>query len=358
MSVINIQSSLRDYDIHIGSASDYLEQLCCLEHKTFLVDENVWQYHSDGILSELPRTETVILPALEERKTLEGAQEVYEHILSRSAKRNMTLITIGGGILQDVTGFAASTLYRGVNWLFIPTTLLAQADSCIGGKTSLNYKGYKNLIGTFYPPMAVWIDPYFLGTLETQDFYSGLGEVIKLHIMGGESKIQRLLKEYNSICKRDAIPLKNAIQTSLEIKRDYIIDDEFDLGRRNMLNYGHCFGHALESVSNFRISHGQAVLVGVILANHVASKRQLLSERRCQFIEEKLLLPSLQTKIQPDDFQSDLIIGAMMKDKKRTGSGLVLVMINDSDEMIRVDNLEEYEVQKSLEVIGGKVLHL
>jgi 3-dehydroquinate synthase len=356
LSVINIHSILRDYQVHIGPAGDFLKELLSLEHKIFLVDENMWRYHSHGILNDLPQTETVILPALEERKTLEGAQEVYEHILSRSAKRNMTLITIGGGILQDVTGFAASTIYRGVNWFFIPTTLLAQADSCIGGKTSLNYKGYKNLIGSFYPPMAVWIDPYFLGTLLTQDFYSGLGEVVKLHIMGGELKIQQILKEYDSICNRDITTLKSAIQTSLEIKKDYIIDDEFDLGKRNMLNYGHCFGHALESVSNFHISHGQAVVVGMILANNIARKRRLLSEKRCQFIEDKLLMPTLQTEITPGDFQSDLIIKAMMKDKKRTGSGLALVMINDSDEMLRVDNLEEYEVREALDVLGKKVI--
>jgi len=317
----------------------------------------VWQYHANGILKVLPRTEMLLFPALEEKKTLEGAQDIYEYILGRSAKRNLTLVTIGGGILQDVTGFAASTLYRGINWIFIPTTLLAQADSCIGGKTSLNYKGYKNLIGTFYPPMAVWIDPCFLGTLQTQDFFSGLGEVIKLHIMGGEPKIQQILQEYDLICNKDAITLKSAIQTSLEIKGSYITDDEFDRGKRNMLNYGHCFGHALESVSNFYIPHGQAVIVGMILANHIASKRRILTKERCQFFEEKLLMPSLKTQMKPGYFQSDAIIEAMKKDKKRTGSGLVLVMINESDEMIRVDDLEEYEVRDALEVTGKKVIH-
>jgi 3-dehydroquinate synthase len=357
LSVINIHSRLRDYPIHIGSAGDFLKELLSLEHKIFLVDENVWRFHFNGILSELPATEIVILHALEGLKTLEGVQEIYENLLGRSAKRNMTLVTIGGGILQDVTGFAASTLYRGVKWFFVPTTLLAQADSCIGGKTSLNYQGYKNIIGSFYPPAAVWVDPYFLGTLQPQDFYSGLGEVVKLHIMGGESRIQELLKAYDSIREKDMTTLKSVIQTSLEIKRDYIIDDEFDLGRRNMLNYGHCFGHALESVSNFRITHGQAVVAGMMLANHIASQRHLLSEKRRQFIEEELLMPTLQTEILPGDFQSDLIIQAMMQDKKRTGNGLVLVMIKDADEMVRVDNLEEREVRQALEATGKKVIH-
>ncbi len=358
MSIINIHSILRDYQVHIGPVTDFLNGLLSLEHKVFLVDENVWQHHSHGILSGLPPTETAVFPALEERKTLEGAQEIYDGILGKSAKRNLTLITIGGGILQDVTGFAASTIYRGVKWFFIPTTLLAQADSCIGGKTSLNYKGYKNLIGSFYPPMAVWIDPYFLGTLQTQDFYSGLGEVVKLHIMGGEPKIRRLLKEYDAIRNRDINTLQGAIETSLEIKRGYITEDEFDLGKRNMLNYGHCFGHAIESVTNFRISHGQAVVIGMILANSIAGKRHLLSEERRRFMENRLLLPALQTRILPGDLQPDLVIKAMMQDKKRTGSGLVLVMINDADEMVRVDNLGEDEVREALEAAAKKVIHL
>ena len=113
-------------------------------------------------------SDIILFPVQEEVKTLESVEGIYDQLLLRSAKRNLTLITIGGGILQDITGFVASTLYRGINWILIPTTLLAQADSCIGSKTSLNYKGFKNLIGSFYPPKKVWIDPYFLGTLQTQ----------------------------------------------------------------------------------------------------------------------------------------------------------------------------------------------
>jgi 3-dehydroquinate synthase len=357
LSLISVHSSLRDYAVHIGAAGDFLQELVSLEHKVFLVDENVWRYHFNGLLSQLTPSEVVILPSREERKTLEGVQEIYERLLDMSARRNMALITIGGGILQDVTGFAASTLYRGVKWFFMPTTLLAQADSCIGGKTSLNYKGYKNLIGTFYPPAAVWIDPHFLGTLSTQDFYSGLGEVVKLHIMGGEPRMEEIRKEYDSICERDVTTLKNAIQASLEIKIDYITEDEFDMGKRNMLNYGHCFGHAIESVSNFRISHGQAVVIGMMLANNIASKRHLLSEKRCRFIEQELLMPTLRTEIRPGDFQPELIIKAMMRDKKRTGNDLVLVMISDAGEMVRVDNLAEREVREALETTGKKVIH-
>jgi 3-dehydroquinate synthase len=349
--VIKVRSSLRDYEVHVGAARDFIEHLVNLPHKCFVVDENVWRRYSDDVLSVLPRSETISFPAQEERKNLDGVQEIYEQLLGKSAKRNLTLITIGGGILQDVTGFAASTLYRGINWIFIPTTLLAQADSCIGSKTSINYGGYKNLIGSFYPPSTIWIDPSFLKTLQTQDFYSGLGEVVKLHIMAGEEKIQQYLGACHSICAMNLTALQHAIQTSLEIKMGYITDDEFDLGRRNMLNYGHCIGHAVEAVSNFRIPHGQAVVAGMILANHIAQRRGILSEEKCRFIETRLLIPSLKVRAQPTDLQPAAIIEAMGRDKKRTGSGLALVMVTDADEMVRVNDLEPQEVQSALEQV-------
>lgn len=351
MPVIRVKSSLREYEVHLGPVHDFVKHLASLEHKVFVVDENVWRSHSDGILSALPRSEIITFPALEERKTLEGVQEIYEHLLQRSAKRNLALIAIGGGILQDVTGFAASTLYRGINWIYIPTTLLAQADSCIGSKTSLNYRGYKNLIGSFYPPSTVWIDPSFLTTLQPQDFYSGLGEVVKLHIMAGEEAIQQLLTDYDSICAMDMAALQHAIRRSLDIKIGYITDDEFDLGRRNMLNYGHCIGHALESVSNFRIPHGQAVVEGMILANHIAQRRGVLSEERRHFIETKLLMPSLNVITTPTDLQPAAIVEAMGRDKKRTGSGLALIMLADASEMIRVNDVEAQEVRVALEQV-------
>lgn len=356
MFVMKIDSRLGGYEVHIGPINDFLKTLSHSENHMFLVDENVSKYYSLDILGELPQSRTVILPALEDGKTLEGVQTVYDCLLDHSAKRNLTLVTIGGGILQDVTGFVASTLYRGVKWILIPTTLLSQADSCIGSKTSLNYKGFKNLIGSFYPPSSVWIDPYFLGTLSIEDFYSGLGEVVKLHIIGGDRNIQQLLNVFDSICARDVITLRETIQTSLEIKKSYITDDEFDLGRRNMLNYGHCFGHAIETVSDFRVPHGQAIVVGMILANYIAFKRGLLSKKRCSFIEERLLIPSLHSKLLPKDLNSVAIIEAMGKDKKRTGRGLVLVMTKDSEEMVRVDDLEADEVLDALKVIGKRII--
>jgi 3-dehydroquinate synthase len=167
--------------------------------------------------------------------------------------------------------------------------------------------------------------------------------------MAGEEKIREYLDGRDSICAMDPGALQRAIQTSLEIKIGYITDDEFDRGRRNMLNYGHCIGHALESVSDFRIPHGQAVVVGMMLANRVAQQRGILSEQKRRHIETSLLVPSLKVSIRPADLQPAALIDAMGKDKKRTGSGLALIMLNDAGEMVRSNDVEGLEIRHALE---------
>lgn len=350
MPVIHVHSNLRDYDAVLDSTLHFKDELSALTNKVFVVDQNVWNLYGKSALNWLDPQETILFEVNEDKKNLTSVQEIVDRLLEKSAKRNLTLVTIGGGILQDITGFVASTLYRGINWLFFPTTLLAQADSCIGSKTSLNYKGYKNLMGTFYPPSRVFIDVDYLATLKEADFYSGLGEAVKLSMMGGRQKVDRLVKIFPQVCSREKEYLQEIIRTSLEVKLDFISNDEFDLGRRNMLNFGHCFGHAIESVSNFAIPHGQAVVCGMILANFIANRRGILSDDHLSYYEKELLVPSL--KVRPGRSQMAVpdIIRAMEKDKKRTGSDLALVMMTDRDgELVRVNDLSREEVGQAVE---------
>ncbi|MDD5368006.1 MAG: hypothetical protein PHQ40_02880 [Anaerolineaceae bacterium] len=348
MPVIRIKSKLHDYQAQIAPIQDYINQLSRIEHKIFIIDENVWTYYSKMVFSEIPDSEIIVFPVKEDIKTLESVQIIYDRLIERSSKRNLTLITAGGGILQDITGFVASTLYRGIQWVFIPTTLLAQADSCIGSKTSLNYRGYKNLIGSFYPPSQIWIDPSFINTLKIDDYYSGLGEVAKLHIMGGDGFTQWLIGQDELIAARNQVALQQAIQNSLEIKIGFIANDEFDLGRRNMLNFGHDFGHAIEAVTDFAIPHGQAVVTGILLANIIAVNRGLLSENKRRYLEEELLTPLCKVKPKASDLYPDRIIDAMGRDKKRKGKDLALIMLTEENEMILVNDLHPAEVSSAL----------
>jgi len=354
--VIDVTSKINNYSANIAPINDFIYELLKLEHKAFLIDENVYRIYKDTILKDIPVENLMIFPAQEERKTLSGVQEIYDFLLNSSAKKNLTLITIGGGILQDVSGFVASTLYRGINWVLIPTTLLSQADSCIGSKTSINYKGYKNLIGSFYPPSKVWIDPNFVNSLEKQDYYSGLGEVIKLHIIGGQSYIQDLVACFELLCNKDILTIEKCIYSSLQIKLSYITGDEFDLGRRNLLNYGHCVGHAVESLTNFRIPHGQAVIIGMIIANRIAVARGLLSEQKCLYYEKSFLLPALITPLHREEINLDVIVEAMSKDKKRTGKGLVLVMTTNNYELVRVNDLKRDEVVFAFQEMENRIV--
>ena len=146
MQVINVKSAVRNYAVNFVDSTSYIKKLREIPSRFFVIDENVWRIYGDKLFANMDPHELLVLPIHEDKKNIESVMEIYDALMSRAAKRNMTLISIGGGITQDITGFAASTLYRGINWIFVPTTLLAQADSCIGSKTSLNYRRYKNLM--------------------------------------------------------------------------------------------------------------------------------------------------------------------------------------------------------------------
>jgi 3-dehydroquinate synthase len=346
--MIKLKSSIRDYYVHFEDAPEFVSNFSTIPQRCYAVDRNVWQHYSDTLLRDIDPEQVLLLQAEEERKSLDTVLEVYNYLITRSAKRNMTLISIGGGIIQDITGFTCSTLYRGINWIYVPTTLLAQADSCIGSKTSLNYINHKNLIGSFYPPSHVHIYTPFLATLESDYFFSGLGEVVKLAIVGGENTMQEMVDLLPNALQRTQESLATCVHRSLAIKQDYIAGDEFDTGRRNMLNFGHCFGHALESTSDFEIPHGQAVVIGIMLANIVARERRLLSDKLYALMLEKLLLPSLVVRPKPKDLDADSVIAGMQKDKKRVGEGLALIMVKDHCEMVKVTDLEPSEVSRAL----------
>jgi 3-dehydroquinate synthase len=325
-----------------------MNRLIAQPEHVFIIDGNVWDLYKSSILKNIPVDQSIIQPIGEDLKNLESVCKLYDQLITLPAKRNIVLIVLGGGILQDICGYVATTIYRGVKWIFVPTTLLAQADSSIGGKTSLNYRNYKNLIGTFSPPSEIILYPNFLLTLSDMDYYSGLGEIVKLHIMAGKDKSEEFRLELPLLKKKDIYCLNRVIAESLLIKKGFIEEDEFDSGRRNLLNYGHCFGHAIETITNFVIPHGQAVVVGIILANLVSRIRGMLSHQTNNYIYKELLKQSLFVSRKQLEFNSDELIQAMKKDKKRTGVNLSLIMMDEKFNFIRANDLTEQEVEKAI----------
>lgn len=352
MKDITINSNIRNYSAVFDKITPQIIAEKKNENCFFIIDENVWRIYGSTVFSSLYENERYILAISENEKKLETVMAILDELIKKNVKKNLKLIAIGGGITQDIAGHLASILYRGVKWDFWATTLLAQADSCIGGKTSLNYKNFKNLIGTFYPPHGIVIDTNLNSTLKDYDYLSGVGEIAKLHIIGGEESAESFVSMIPGLLSRDPAVLLKAIYNSLTIKKEYIEDDEFDSGRRNYLNYGHCFGHAIETATDFAIPHGLAVVLGMILANHVSNKKGNLSSGMNDYLNNKICHPILKTiDMQKHTISADSVISGMKQDKKRTGAGLPLVMVDDQFRMSKVDNLTEHEVYDVIDTI-------
>lgn len=341
---IDIESKIRNYRLVFTENHSYFEQLAACTPRVVIADTNVYALYRPLFNRWFPGERIVQFEAVETNKNIDGVLALCDRVMEATAKKNMTVISFGGGIVQDVTGFLASVLYRGVDWMFVPTTLLAQSDSCMGSKTSLNHRHFKNLLGSFYPPSTVYIDSGFLDTLSETDFYSGLGEVVKLHLMGGPATAASIAGDVAIIAAGDRRNLPKLVRTALGIKYSYIKDDEFDTGRRNLLNYGHCFGHALESASDYAVPHGIAVVVGIAFAGLVAVMRGLRSEAAVRREIDDLLLGCIRCPLRSEYFDQGKLLSAMKMDKKRVGEGLPLVVATEDAGLTKLTDMTPDEL--------------
>ena len=307
----------------------------------FIIDKKVYDLYGSR-LKFLAYTEKVlIIEATEEAKTLDKFTSYIECLLNQGVRRNHTLIAIGGGIIQDIAAFLATTLLRGLEWMFVPTTLLAQADSCIGSKSSINVGQNKNAIGTFCPPSRIFIDVEFLKSLSDVEIRSGIGEMLKVHAISGPSDYDLIANDYGALLD-DPVIQKRYILRSLQIKKIIIEEDEFDTGRRNIMNYGHSFGHAIEAATNFAIPHGIAVTIGMDFANHVAVKLGLTGQDHYDRMNPTLMANTgsyLSTRIPLAAF-----INAISRDKKNQDSDLSLILLNSKGvlELTKTANSHEF----------------
>jgi 3-dehydroquinate synthase len=347
---MKILSNIKDYTVDIVTGFDEIKALIELEDPFFVVDQKVYNLYFHELFNKIPTKKLYLVDALETNKTIDTALLICEAMLGNPSKRNSRLISFGGGIIQDITGFAANILYRGIRWTFVPTTLLAACDSCIGGKTSLNYKSYKNLLGTFYPPESVLICPSFFNTLDEMDYNSGLGEVFKFNLMTGENGLINIEKDIAALLARDTKLLVGYIETSLAYKKSYIEEDEFDLGIRKHLNFAHTFGHAFETSSNFTIPHGTAVAMGIIMANRVSLSRGLIDK---DFVvrSEKMLLQIIKHRNIESLICVDVFVDAIKKDKKQSGDGINAILMNKELQLIIVNDLKIEEIHEGLNIL-------
>lgn len=345
-----IKSKLKDYEVVFEKDKSFFEQLCKKENAEFVIDKNVYELYGD-CFSEIDPERLILIEAIETNKILDTALEICERITTIPAKRNATLISIGGGIIQDMTGFVANITYRGINWIFVPTTLLAACDSCIGGKTSLNYKKFKNLLGTFYPPDEIHICSQLFQTLTERDFKSGLGEVTKFNIMYGRDGLKNIEDNIETLLSKDSETINRFVNTSLEFKKPFIEIDEFDKGERIKLNFAHTFGHAIEVVSEYEIPHGTAVAIGMIMANSISLKRNLI-EKDIAERSENVLLKVIDIDVTLLDKSFEEYLKAIKKDKKQINDSLTAVLISDYGDRAQlsiVHDVTEDEVRYAID---------
>jgi 3-dehydroquinate synthase len=280
-----------------------------------------------SILSSLSvPTDIIEIPAGEPSKCMPVVLDLTRQLMRLNASRKSLLIALGGGVVGDLTGFVASIFMRSIPFVQIATSLVAQVDSSVGGKTGIDLPEGKNLLGTFYQPKAVLIDLAFLETLSDKDFKNGMAEIIKYGIIRDEAMFEKLERDKDAVTNRDPAMMAYLIKRSCEIKADIVEKDEKEMDLRRVLNFGHTLGHALEATSEYQLSHGQAVAIGMAAAAEISYRLDYLDEPTCQRIVRLIGQYGLPTRI-PAGFDTRQIVGFLASDKKAVGSRLHFVLV-------------------------------
>jgi 3-dehydroquinate synthase len=292
-----------------------------LENPVIVTDENVAQFHADTLLASLRgaglTAKLIVVPAGEDYKNLETVQKLWHEFLGYGLDRKSTVIALGGGVIGDMAGFAASTYMRGISWICVPTTLLSMVDAALGGKTGFDLPEGKNLVGSFYPPKLVLADPQVLSTLPEREFVSGLAEVVKGGIISDP--------ELFALCARGLDWVKanlgEIVKRAMAVKIAVIEQDPYERGLRAALNLGHTVGHAVELASRFRLRHGEAVAIGMVAEAQLAERLTVARPGLSEVIRDVLLKLGLPVRI-PDELPREDILRAMRVDKKKNAKAI------------------------------------
>ncbi len=333
------------YDITI----DILPQLHFDTNVVVVTNPTVAGYHLEKLLSCLTATQlnVVTVPDGEGYKTLETVENILNECFEYKLDRKSLLIAFGGGVIGDMTGFTASLYQRGIDFIQIPTTLLSQVDASVGGKTGVNNTYGKNLIGAFYQPKAVYIDPTFLKTLPPREFSAGIAEIVKMAVMFDKSYFEFL----ESADFSDEKVLKEVIKKSVELKAWVVNQDEKEAGIRAVLNYGHTFGHVVENETKYTTYlHGEAVAIGIVMANALAVELGLFTQKEADEVKALLERSSLPTEYEikdVDDFYEHFFL-----DKKSAKGSIKFILPQGMGNHKMIANIDEKTVKKVLGKFG------
>jgi len=330
MKIINVPIKNNEYQINIGKGlikgvSKYLDTK---RNYIIITDSNIPKEYIADISSKINIKGTVVFPPGESTKSFENAEKGVNELHKLQANKDIVLIALGGGVIGDLTGFIASIYLRGVDFVQIPTSLLAQVDSSIGGKVAINTQYMKNGVGNFKQPLCVLIDPNTLETLPKRHYNNGMGEVIKHALIDGKEL-------YKGLIGNEYYPIEEIIYQSILIKREIVLKDVFDNNIRNILNFGHTIGHAIEQQSNYEILHGEAISIGMYLMSKNTSYRDTL-----ELLLNKFSLPKSY------DYSVDSLMKFIVLDKKIVNNQINKITIKEPGnpliERVKIGSIKEY----------------
>ncbi len=354
---VDVSTPSRRYVITVGDGilgrlTPILDEVKAPKRRFVVSSPTVWRFHGQRF-ADANNAEPIIVPDGERYKQTPTVMRVYDALIKANAERNTTLITFGGGVIGDLAGYAAATYLRGVALVHVPTTLLAQVDSSIGGKVGVNHPLGKNLIGAFYQPHAVVVDPAVLGTLPRREFRAGLYEVIKYGVTSSPTLFEKVASQHKAIFAREPKILTAIIAEACRIKADVVTQDEKESGLRRILNFGHTAGHALESVTKYRrFRHGEAVGYGMLVASELAVARGAMAEADRKALYD--VVASLGPLPPIGDIPISSIMDAMKHDKKIVDGRLHFVLPTGIGSWSIVDDVTEKEMKKALGKLGLK----
>lgn len=319
MQTISITGQTGHSQIMVGERLTSLANYLPKGRTIIITDETVGRLYGE----QFPPVDVITIGCGEKHKTLETLATIYDQLISLEADRSVFIVGIGGGLVGDVTGFAASTYMRGVRFGFVPTTLLAQVDATVGGKNGVNFKGFKNMVGVFNQPEFVIADVDLLHTLPPDEIANGLAEIVKHGCIADKSYFDYIEVNCDAIEARDSAVLNKLVSGSVRIKADVVNRDEKEAGERRILNFGHTLGHALEKTLG--VSHGQGVSIGMVWAAELSCQQKRLNLADVDRIKGLLVRLKLPIAL---DFEPPAVLNALKKDKKRLQDQIQFVLLD------------------------------
>lgn len=333
-----------------------MEELSSAERKICIVTDDIveklYVREIEELLQPVCSKVTVFsFPAGEASKNLDTVRKLYGFLIQEHFERRDMLLALGGGVVGDLTGFTAATYLRGISFIQVPTTLLAQVDSSIGGKTGVDFDSYKNMVGAFYQPAMVYINAASLKTLTEEQFFCGMGEVLKHGLIKSASYYEWTIEHLSEICEREPKVLKHMIRESCRIKRDVVEKDPLEKGERALLNFGHTLGHAIEKLKNFSMLHGQCVALGYVAAAHISWKRGYLSNE--EFFEIRDMNVGFDLPISFDGLEADEIIETARLDKKMEKGQIKFILLKEIGNAYIDNTVTEDEMREALNYLNA-----